>query len=221
MVNIKINKIERSKRKTVALLVNLDSTLTIKALFYLPTNEIDKVVAKKHNWIIEKVKQAQCKPNPVIREFVNGESFLYLGKSYRLKINNSSRVSLGDHLFFPKTKKENIREELIDWYKQEATRKLASRVKWYTKKIGINSSYLKLSSAQKRWGSCGRNNVLSFNWRLVMAPLKVLDYVVVHELTHIEHKNHSTKYWTKVRTILPNYKQAKDWLRENGHTLNI
>jgi len=218
---IKINKIERSKRKTIALLVNLDSTLTVKAPFYLPTQEIDKVIDKKRNWIIAKVKQAQRKPKPVVREFVNGEGFLYLGKSYRLRINNTAKISLGDNLFFPKAKIENIREELVEWYKQQATHKFNLRAKWYAKKMGVNYSSIKLSSAQKRWGSCGRNNVLSFNWRLVMAPLKVLDYVVVHELTHIEYKNHSAKYWNKVRTLLPNYKQAKDWLKENGHILNI
>lgn len=221
MVKIKIKRIERSKRKTIALLVNADATLTVRAPYLVPRGYIDRLISKKHNWITQKVKQAQLKPQPVTREFVNGEGFLFLGKTYRLKIDNSSSIRLGDYLYFPKLKKENIREELMNWYKEQAVRKLASRVSWYAKKMGVSSSSLKLSNAQKRWGSCGKNNSLSFNWKLIMAPLKVLDYVVVHELIHIEHKNHSRKYWNILRVVLPNYKHSKDWLKENGHLLNI
>lgn len=221
MGKIKINKIERSKRKTVALLINSDSTLTVKAPFLVSSIYIEKLINKKQSWITKKVKAIQSRPKPVIREYVNGEGFPYLGKSYRLKITSCSSIQLGDYLFFPKQETENIKQELTDWYKQQALRKLKSRVSWYSKKMGVNYSSLKLSNAQKQWGSCGRGNTLSFNWRLIMAPLKILDYVVVHELIHIEEKNHSRKFWNHVRVIFPEYKLSLSWLKENCEQLNM
>lgn len=221
MDKIKINKIERSKRKTIALLVNSDATLTVKAPFLIPQGYIEKIITKKHNWIIKKVKEVKDKPQIKTHEFVNGEGFLFLGKSYRLKIGNYTSVQLGDYLFFPKSKKGQLQEDLTDWYKQQAFQKITSRANWYSKKMGVSYSALKLSSAEKRWGSCGRSNTLSINWRLVMAPLKTLDYVVVHELTHIEQKNHSKRFWNRVKVILSDYEKSRDWLKENGYTLNI
>ncbi|MFH1792723.1 MAG: SprT family zinc-dependent metalloprotease [Patescibacteria group bacterium] len=221
MVKIKINKIERSNRKTIALLINADSTLTVKAPLLVSSSYIEELVNKKHNWITKKVKDIQARPKPVTREYVNGEGFLYLGKSYRLKITNCSSIQLGEYLFFPKQKAEQIQQELIDWYKKQALRKLTSRASWYSKKMGVNFSSLKLSNAEKRWGSCGRSNTLSFNWRLIMAPLKILDYVVVHELTHIEEKNHSRKFWNRVKVVLSDYKKSRSWLKENSQSLII
>lgn len=221
MAQIKIDKIERSKRKTVALLVTSDATLVVKAPYLMPKISIDKLVDKKQSWIKRKVREMNSRPKAPTREFVNGEGFLYLGKNYRLKIGNFPKVSFGEHLFFPKDKKSTIREELTDWYKSQAEKKFRSRSKWYAKKLGVEYSSIRLSTAQKRWGSCGRNNSLSLNWRLIMAPLKVIDYVIVHELAHISEKNHSKKFWNIVRTTLSDFEKSRDWLKENGEMLRI
>lgn len=221
MVKIRINKIERSKRKTIALLVNADTTLTVKAPFLVPTIQIEKVVEKKQSWIKRKVREVEQRPKIAIREFVNGEGFLVLGKSYRLKIGNYSTIELGEYLYFPKADLGTIQQKLTDWYKQQAIKKITSRTKWYSKKMGVEYSSIRLSEATKRWGSCGRNNTLSINWRLIMAPLSIIDYVVVHELSHIIEKNHSKIFWSRVRTVLPNYEKSRMWLKENGHTLYI
>lgn len=221
MVKIKVNKIVRSKRKTVALLVNADATLTVKAPFLIPSGYIERLINKKRNWITKKVREIKASPQPKIYEFVNGEGFLFLGKPYRLKIGNYTSIQLGEHLFFPKSKKDQIQEELTDWYKSQALKKIISRANWYSKKMGVNYSALKISNAKKRWGSCGRENALSINWRLIMSPLKILDYVIVHELTHIEQKNHSKRFWNRVKVVISNYDQSRDWLRDNGHLLNI
>lgn len=221
MAKIKINKIERSKRKTIALLVNADATLTVKAPFLVPVDHIDKVIERKQSWIRRKVRELENRPKATIREYVNGEGFQLLGKAYRLKIGNYSEIQLGDYLCFPKTHKDNIQEELIEWYRHQALKKFTTRVNWYSKKMGIEYSSLRLSNANKRWGSCGRNNTLSFNWRLIMAPLKVIDYVIVHELAHVIEKNHSKKFWNKVRTVINDYEKSREWLKENGNTLSI
>ncbi len=221
MVKIKINTIKRSKRKTIALQINPDATLTVKAPYLVPKFFIESLVDRKHVWITRKVKEIKSRPQTVVREFVNGEAFLFLGKSYRLKIANNAVIKLGDYLYFPKSKKVSIREDLLDWYKKQALKKIKQRVNWYSKKMGVNYSLLKLSNAGKRWGSCGKNNVLAINWRLIMAPLKILDYVIVHELTHIDQKNHSKRFWNRVKVVLSDYDKSRSWLKENGHLLNI
>lgn len=219
MAKIKITKIERSKRKTIALLINSDSTLTVRAPLLASQSYIDNLINKKQSWINKKVKEIQASPKPVIKEYVNGEGFLYLGKSYRLKIvTNRSSIHLNDYLYYPKSKNANIREEILKWYKQQALKKITSRTIWYSKKMGVKFSSLRLSNAEKRWGSCGKNNALSYNWKLIMTPLKILDYVIVHELTHIEEKNHSKKFWNRVKIVILDYEESRNWLVENNLT---
>lgn len=207
MENIKINKIIRSKRRTVALIINPDATLTVRAPIKTPISYIEDLVNKKNSWIEKKVKEIISRPQQIEREFVNGEGFNYLGENYKLKITNVSSITLGEYLFFPKSRKQNIKEEIINWYKQQSGKIIKSRVDWYAKNIGLNYSSIKISNAQKRWGSCGKNNSLTFNWRLIMAPLQIIDYVVVHELLHIDEKNHSRRFWNKVKAILT----KKEW----------
>lgn len=221
MGKIKIDKIERSKRRTIALQVNADATLTVKAPFLVPTIQIEKVVEKKKTWIKRKVRALEMRPKAVVHEFVNGESFLLLGKPHRLKISNVPQIELGDYLFFPKTRKDSIKEDLTEWYQKQALKKFTTRVNWYSKKMGVEYHSLRISNAGKRWGSCGRNNRLSLNWRLIMAPLKVVDYVIVHELAHITHKNHSKKFWNKVRTVMNDYEKSREWLKDHGSALTI
>lgn len=221
MAIIRINKIERSKRKTIALLVHADTTLTVKAPFLVPTNQIENVVEKKQSWIKRKVREFEQRPRVAIREFVNGEGFLVQGKSYRLKIGSYPSIELGEYLYFPKSDLDSIRQKLTDWYKQQGLKKIVSRTKWYYKKMGVEYSSIRLSDATKRWGSCGRNNTLSIIWRLIMAPLKIIDYVIVHELSHTDEKNHSMMFWNKVKTVLHDYEKSREWLRNNGNILNL
>lgn len=221
MAKIKVNKIERTKRKTIALLVNADASLTVRAPFFVTNSQIDTLINKKLSWVKRKIGEVNKRPKVTTKEYVNGEGFLLLGKSYRLKIGNYQSIELGDFLYFPRTEVNDIQQELLDWYKQQAIKKFTLRAIWYSKKMGVEYSAIRLSEASKRWGSCGRNNTLSINWRLIMAPLSIIDYVVVHELSHVVEKNHSKKFWNRVRTILPNYEKSRLWLKDNGQTLNI
>jgi predicted metal-dependent hydrolase len=221
MDNIKINKIIRSKRKTVALIINSDATLTVRAPVQTPISYIEKLINKKKNWIEKKVKEIISRPQPIKKEFVNGEEFNFLGKNYRLRVINISTIMLGEYLYFPISKKQNIKEELIVWYKQQAKKIVKSRLDLYAKKTSLKYSSMRISNAKKRWGSCGKNNSIIINWRLIMTPLQVIDYVIVHELVHIDEKNHSKRFWSIVKAIFPGYNYSKEWLKKNGHLLNI
>ena len=154
---------------------------------------------------------------------MNGEGFLYLGKSYRLKIISQGDVPLKLDTFFflDQNALKNAKSIFIDWYKNKAKDVLSERVAWYSKKSGIIVKQIKITSANSRWGSCSAKGTLSFPWRLVMAPVPVIDYVVIHELIHVVEKNHSKDFWDKVHVLMPDYQQKIEWLDINGHILKI
>ena len=114
----------------------------------------------------------------------------------------------------------NAKEHLENWYKTQAFDYIAQRVKDYAQITGLRFRIVKINTAQTRWGSCGRKDALNFTWRLIMAPPRVVDYVIVHELMHLKQKNHSHKFWAEVAKIIPDYKQDERWLKQNGHLLS-
>jgi predicted metal-dependent hydrolase len=181
-------------------------------------------VERKRAWITKHQGIAQkqvwaIKP----KEFVNGEEFLYLGDSYRLSIvEKQDAPLLFDQAFFLSKEYLNQAKHIfLDWYKAQAKSKITERVSLYLTQAGLKYNRLGITKARKRWGSCGRNNNLNFSWRLIMAPLRIIDYVVAHEVAHLEHKNHSRRFWNKVASLFPEYRQSRKWLRENDHLLTM
>ena len=222
-MNIKIDKIIRSKRRTLALEIAADASLIVRAPIRTPLDYIDNFIEKKIHWIKE--KQELVKKNHALikpKEFIDGENFLYLGNSYRLKITDKyKKVVLSDFLYLPQNMQTKAQKALISWYKTQALEKITERVNWYANITGLKYESIKVTNAKKRWGSCSSKGRLCFNWRLILSPLNILDYVVVHELAHLEERNHSSRFWNKVKEIMPDHKQKYKWLKENGFLLNI
>ncbi len=221
MVDIKINNIIRARRRTLALIINPDATLTVKAPFFTPQFFIDRFVKEKEEWIRKKMVQIQMHPKAEKKQFVNGEQFLFLGKSYQLKIVDHSAIVLGESLFFPFKFNMSIKKRLLQWYKDRSLQHVTARVKGYATVMNVDYKTITLSNAKLRWGACTGTNELSFNWRLIMAPLDIMDYVVVHELAHIFEKNHSKKFWALVFKYCPDYKLKRKWLKVNGKALEV
>ena len=220
MSEIKIDKLVRSKRRTIAIIVTRDAQLIVRAPFGIKDKIIDDFVSRKSKWIIKKLEDARRKCRNIIpKRFANGECFLYLGKSYPFKIVESNRIGLNESLEFPGKWLAHAGIYLKEWYKSQLLKTITERVCVYSEMTGLKHRSVKITSAKKRFGSCSPNGSLNFSWRLMMAPLNIIDYVVVHELVHIEVKNHSKKFWNKVRIILPDYKQSEKWLKENSHLL--
>jgi len=115
----------------------------------------------------------------------------------------------------------NAESVFTAWYRKQARNVLTERVEFFARKHGFKIGKIRVSSARTRWGSCSSKDTLSFTWRLVMAPLEVIDYVVVHELCHLKEMNHSKAFWTRVERILPDYKVHRKWLKENGVKLSL
>ena len=204
--------------------INNDAALIVKAPFHASEEVINKVVLKYKERLEKTQKEVQLKNSKFSKkEFVNGERFLYLGNYYHLKLVDNRDIILDLKDAFLLSKKyvpyaENI---FIIWYKIRAHKTISRRVELYAQKSGFEYNKINITNAQKRWGSCSHQGNLSFTWRLIMAPLVIIDSVVVHELVHLEVKNHSKSFWNKVGSLDPEYKKHKDWLKNNGHLLRV
>jgi predicted metal-dependent hydrolase len=216
----KIDRLIRSKRKTIAIIIELDSSLTIRAPFRVPEKLINEYVNEKRNWIIKKQENAKERQKHFIQmKFEAGESILFLGKLYKIEFNDSIPFPLIlDSKLYVLKENKNIAEKLIlSWYRQKAEKIISERVKYYSRVLNIQYKTVSITSARKRWGSCSRTRKLNFSFRLIMTPLEVLNYVVIHELAHIIEHNHSQNFWNLVKQYCPDYKTHLNWLKKNNY----
>lgn len=214
-----------SKRKTMSIEVSLEGYIRVRAPLGISNEVIIKEVSKKGNWIIEKKEQAVERfSKRQEKSYKDGDLFMYLGVEYQLKIKCSPflkkiSVKLIDRnllVYMIKYDKEKLKRAIELWYREECTRVIGERVRYYLDLFKVKPRSVKIKEQKKRWGSCTYYNDLLFNWRCIMAPIEVIDYIVVHEMTHMIHKNHSKDYWNAVSKIVPNYKERNKWLKENG-----
>ena len=222
-MGIKIDKIIRSKRKSIALEIGRDAKLIVRAPLRANLKFIEAIVKSKSNWIFQKQLQFKEKYSLVKdKKFISDEEFLYLGNLYKLRYRKSHvTLDLEKH-FYLSDKYENSAKAVFQyWYKEKAYEKLLERTVLFANQAGFTFNKIKISNARGRWGSCSYNGNINFSWRLIMAPLEVLDYVVVHELSHLKHRDHSSRFWNRVASIMPDYRIHRQWLKNNGHLLDI
>ena len=217
---IEINKLVRSRRKTLSLIVEPDGTLTVRAPLRMKEADIRGFIEQKKDWIKRKQVKAREEALPV-RLYMDEERFWYLGKEVPLRIVPDGNPALVMEKSFKLTESAQPRAESIftAWYKKQARKVISERVELFARQHGFKVKKIRISSARTRWGSCSQKGTLSFAWRLVMAPLNVIDYVVVHELCHLKEMNHSKTFWVQVETILPDYKTRRKWLKNHGKKL--
>jgi len=223
-MSLKISKIIRSNRRTVALQIQQDGCLVIRAPFYVSEKHLQSLVFKKSAWIHKKKKLIERKNNSLTqKEFVEGEEFLYLGQKYRLRLSERKRPVLAfDEGFFLSKYYPGCRRSIfVNWYRKSAYNNFKERADFYASAIKANYRRINITGAKTRWGSCSAKGNLNFSWRLVMAPDWVVDYVVAHEAAHLIEKNHSRSFWNKVETLYPDYQKSRQWLKDNGHLLII
>ena len=216
-------KVKRtSRRRTVSLEVR-EGFVQIIVPNVLSEKEIENIIVKKTKWIRNKLLVHKSKPVYKPKEFITGESFSYLGKNYRLKVINSKKSCVeikDDRIFvYKRPKGKSVKDLLVNWYKQQGIKLFEKKTKKYQELIGVKPSSISTRTYSKRWGSCSSKGDITFNWRIIMAPHSVIDYVVIHELCHLVHHNHSPKYWRTVKSFYPNYKEKVNWLRDHSKTL--
>lgn len=177
-----------------------------------------------HAWItrqLERISKNYPKYQP--HTFEADEGFLYLGKPYALAFSEdySEPCIAGNYLMSSHGEANDLKIRITDWYKRMAIDHFRAQVHASASQMGVTVDEPILTNAKMKWGSCSRTGKIRLNWRLIMSPPAVIDYVIVHELAHVRHHNHSPDFWSHVESFFPDYKIHRKWLRYNGHLLSL
>ncbi|PCI23214.1 MAG: hypothetical protein COB67_12980 [SAR324 cluster bacterium] len=223
-----IAEVIRTPRKKTATIKVEAGVVTIVVPENMESTRISKVLTAKHRWILEKLvlqKEALFSRD---KQYISGEAFSYLGRNYRLKIQNGpfTPVKL-KHGQLTTTQPEGnqdahrIRKALLLWYQEHAKIKLTEKAKRYARILEVIPTAIGIKTFKSRWGSCSAEGQIDFNWKIIMAPNRIVDYIVVHELCHLKHHDHSPRFWKEVEQVIPNYTECKEWLKVNSTRLVV
>jgi hypothetical protein len=223
MKDLDYKVVRSSKRKTLTITVERDRSIVVRAPETMRDDEVRRIVDAKRQWIFEKTRHPQKykERTPPGKEVVNGESAPYLGRDYRIHVTetDSGHVEFARQFLVPPAQQVKRREVLKDWYIAEAKDKILARVEQHARDLGVEFSSARIVDNRYRWGSCTVGDSVNFNWRLIKAPMFVIDYVIVHELAHLIEGNHTPAFWNIVRANTATMDKARDWLKEHGQIL--
>ncbi len=221
-----------SRRRTVAVAFDPEDGVLVTAPENVPVERLDQVVRDKAPWILERLRLVEeSGPALPAREFVSGETFLYLGRQYRLRVMASSAPSalkLKDGWLHVEVedglegdlRADRTRERLVEWYRKRAAQRLPERVQLWAARMNIETfGDVHIADQRSRWASCDAAGNFRFNWRIVQSPLRLVDYVVVHELAHLVHRDHTEAFWRTVAEAQPDFEDRRRELRLLGGQL--
>ncbi|NGM71368.1 M48 family metallopeptidase [Natronolimnobius sp. AArcel1] len=222
-------------RETIGLSVDQSLELTVRAPMTATVGEVEEVLTSRQEWILEKLYglKEQSEP-PYPKEYLSGEKLPYRGREYHLNVIEADvpepRLSFDGleftlevhHLDAPAddVSVRRKRQAVIDWYLRQAKQDLPDRSPQYESKLGLSDISYDVCELSGRWGEFD-NRAVRLNWRLILAPVRIQDYVIVHELAHAVHDEHSDAFWNTVGTLIPDYEDRREWLRVNGNALIV
>ncbi len=217
--------VKKSARKTLSIYIERDGSVSVLAPNENTDEEIREIVTQKsyqiYKYLAEREELIATKS---YREITNGESFLYLGRNYRLQLvkDQDAPLKLKDGYFFLRAADKTHASEIFkEFYKGKALSRIAGRVAFYRDKMNVVPREIRIMELHNRWASCSRKGDLNFHWKCMMAPLTILDYIVVHEMAHLKHETHNEAFWNEVDKIIPDYRERKSWLRFNGAGMDL
>jgi len=220
----------RSQRTTADIVIERDGRVLVRAPKSVPDERIEDLIEAKRYWIYKNLAEwRDLNATRVLREYRNGEGFLYLGRSYRLLL-----VADQDEPLLLKNGRFCLRRDLVDkgeveaakvafrdYYTARGSERIRHRVEYYAPKVGVVPRDVAVRELGNRWASCSANGNLAFHWKCMMAPQTIIDYIVVHELCHFHHLDHTDAFWNEVDKVMPAYGERKEWLRTRGAGLDV
>lgn len=224
--NLSIEVIRTKRKKTASINISNGSVQVIVP-DKISDFKVKELIKKRTSWIRKKLEEESKIIISSPKEYISGESFTYLGRNYRLKVfkGNKPEVKLiGGYLevsYLKKSKKTTIKDILIDWYKDHAIKRLTEKTNRYAKIIGVVPNSISIRDYKSRWGSCSSKGEISYNWKIIIAHHHIVDYIVIHELCHLKHPNHSSLYWKSVKHIMPDYQVCREWLKFHRNELLV
>lgn len=217
-------------RKTIDIVIERDGVISVRPPKHYTPEQVDAVVESKRLWIYRNLAEwKDLNATAVAREWVNGETFLYLGGAYRLTLVSGQNrpLALKDGRFCLSREViecggiQAARKTFEQFYADKGYQRLANRAAYFAPKVGVEVAAIRVKDMGYRWASCGRSGTLNFHWKCMMAPPRIIDYIVVHELCHFHHRNHTDAFWNEVDKVLPDWRERKEWLRKRGASLDI
>lgn len=222
-IDITIEKTDR--RKTVSIFIERNGSVKVLAPITTSDEKVEAAVKSREYQIFTKLaKWKELNQGKVKREYVNGQSFLYLGRNYRLKITENQDVPLkisGGFFHLDKKYLNKADKAFKDFYRDKAEKKIKERMKLIEAKFQDKPTAIKVLELQNRWASWTPKNGLNFHWKCIMAPVSVLDYIITHEMVHLKFANHSTEFWNELDKKMPDYREHENWLKQNGVKMSL
>ena len=218
-IHMNPNKIIRSKRKTLSLTINENAELIIRAPKRLSIEKIQDFINEKENWINRKKILIE---NQIKYVTSNHNKLLYLGNLFPINVEQNASKELfftGEEFIANSIEPDSLSLSIKKWYKNKFKEIALPRVAYFANKHNLMVNQVRIKNQKTMWGSCSSKNNINLNYLLLMAPMGVIDYVIVHELVHTIHRNHSTDFWDSVESIMPEFQEHKRWLKKNGYKL--
>lgn len=220
----------RTRRSTTDIIIERDGSVLVRAPEWADDDQVANIVASKHYWIFQGLAEwRDLNTIRVLREYKNGEGFLYLGRSYRLLL-----VRDQDEPLQLKNGRFTLRRDLVEqgdieaaktafrtFYRTKGRKRLRGRVGYFAPKVGVAPCDIDVRELGHRWASCSSTGKVSFHWKCMMAPQTIIDYIVVHELCHFHLRDHTDAFWNEVDKVMPDFRERKEWLRRNGAGLDV
>ncbi|MBT6428108.1 MAG: M48 family metallopeptidase [Rhodospirillaceae bacterium] len=224
-------EVKRSARRRTLCLQIRDGQVQVMVPTRTPDRQIQSLVNKNSDWIKRKLREQAARPKAVPKKFVDGESYTYLGQEHVLRVVEGApwpaELVAGEIIVTrparldEEARRAAVERRLHEWYRLMALEAFEASVEHYTEKLDVMVKAIKVKAYKRRWGSCSARGELSFNWRLIMAPAGVVDYVAAHEVAHLVHHNHSADFWAVVSDLMPDYRDQQVWLHKFGGLLDI
>ncbi len=228
--DIEYQLLRSDQRKTADIVIERNGLISVRVPEYLSEEQADAIVEHKRLWIYRNLAEwRDLNAARVVREWVNGEGFLYLGSAYRLLLvqEQDEPLKLKEGRFRLQRKiveaggEDAAKRVFEKFYSEKAMERIRKSVAYFAPKVGVNPVSVEVREIGYRWATCTPDGRLSFHWKCMMASPKVIDYIVVHELCHLHHLDHTDAFWNEVDKVMPDYAERKSWLRENGSALDI
>lgn len=217
--------VKRSKRKTSSIYIERDGSLSVLVPERLTVQEVEAILkANEYKIYKYQAKRELLNEKAVKREPVNGQSYLYLGRNYYLQYSNEVKniEFKGRYFYVPKGSSAKLNDLFKNFYRNRGKKFISPRVNKYAEMMGLHIDEISILELKTRWASCSTKKLkVNFNWKIMMAPTSIIDYLIVHELTHFNHKRHNAEFWNAVDKVLPNYQKQVAWLKDYGATLEI